>query len=88
MAPFDDPDVGDVAVGVHYEAACDAAFDAVFVGIGRILTIFVDVVEECFLSTGEGGLFFYIVVFEHFFISLETVAGYTDGDAAGLGLGV
>lgn len=45
VAAFDHPDVGDAAVGVNYETASDAPFNALAVGVCWILAIFVDVVE-------------------------------------------
>ena len=88
VAAFDDTDVGDVAVGVDDEAACDAPFDPLRVCVGGILTVFVDVVEECFVAAGESGFDFDVVVFEDFFVGLKTVAGDTCRDTAGLCPGV
>ncbi len=53
VAAFNDFDMGNIAVGIHYETASDAPFDAAFVCVGGILTVFVDVVKKCFISTGE-----------------------------------
>ena len=70
VASLDDTDVGDVAVGVDDEAACDASFYATLVSVGRILAVFVDVVEKGFVAAGERWFHFHIVVFEHLFVSL------------------
>lgn len=67
--------MGDIAVGVHYEATGHTPFDATLVGVGRIVTVFVDVVEEGFVASGEGWFHFHIIVFKDFTVGLATVGG-------------
>lgn len=73
VAAFDDFEMGDVAVGVYYETACDASFNALFIGFGRITAVFVDVVHESFIASRKGGFLIYKVVFKYFLDGLKTV---------------
>ena len=79
--------VRDIAVGVYYEAAGHTAFYATLVGIGWIVTVFVDVVKQGFVAAGEGWFNFHIIVFKHFTIGLASVGRMAGGDATGLGPG-
>ena len=73
VAAFDHFEMGDVAVGIYYEAACDAPFDALLVGFGRIAAVFVDVGHEGFVASGEGWFLVDEIVFEDFLDGLEAV---------------
>ena len=73
VGSLDDTDVGNVAVGVDYEAACDTSFNATFICLGRIMPVFVDVVEKGFIASGKRGFHFYIVIFKHLFVGLKAV---------------
>ena len=66
IASLDDFNVGYVAVGVYYEAACDASFDPLLICFGRIFAVFVDIVKQCLVSARERWLFIYKIVFKNF----------------------
>lgn len=77
MTTLDNPDIGYVAVGIDYEATGHAPFYALLICVGRVLAVFVDIVEERFVAAGKGWLNFHIIVFKH----LE-IGGHAVGRAA------
>lgn len=73
MASLYDLEMGNVTVGVDYEAACHSALYSFLVGILRIFSVFIDVVEESLPSSWERRFHINEIVFENFLISVNSV---------------
>ena len=82
VTALDHLDMCDVAIGVDHETACDTSFDALLIGFCRIFPVFVDVIEERLVASGERWLFVNEVIFKNFPKSRLPVVGYSCGDPA------
>lgn len=73
VTPFDDADMRNIAICIHYKAACHPSFNTLVISLCRILSVFVDIVEKSLVATRKCWFHFHKVIFKHFFESLQSI---------------